>query len=421
MNDRERILAVLNYQRYDRLPVVHFGVLGDTLNKWEREGHIDLAQLPPIGDASVGEDELSRLLGFDGNYHRVFGPNSRLDPAFERRVLENLPGGHRKVLTGTGAVVIESDDNQSIAPHVDHILKTRRDWEREFLPRLQYAPQRVHGAGVNAGGRMCSFAEGGRDYLLQPERPTHILLHAGSLYGVLRDYLGIENLCYLLADDAGLVDEMIRVNAELCYQCTEAALASGIRFDLGHFWEDIAFKNGPLVNPAVLAAKVGPHYRRIVELLNHHGVDLVSLDCDGDIDRLVPVWLEAGVNVMFPIEVGTWQASFGPWRERYGRQLRGVGGMDKRVFSRDFAAVDSEVERLKGLVDLGGYLPCPARTTASPATRCGRTSNTIASVCGKPLGAEGRGGRLQARRGCRFAAGAPRFRVAGEPFFSGEL
>lgn len=367
MNDRERIKAVLNYQPYDRLPVVHFGFLSDTLHKWQSEGHLDLAQLPPIGDASVGEDELSRRLGFDCNYHRVFGPNSRLDPPFEHRVLEVLPNGHRKVLTGSGAIVLESDDNQSIAPHVDHILKTRQDWEREFLPRLQYAPQRVEGAGVNAGGRMCSFADGGREYLLQRDRPTHILMHAGSLYGVLRDYLGIENLCYLLADDEGLVDEMIRVNADLCYRCTETALASGIHFDLGHFWEDIAFKNGPLVNPALLAAKVGPHYRRIVDLLRRHGVQLISLDCDGDIDSLVPVWLEVGVNVMFPIEVGTWQASFKPWRQQYGRELRGVGGMDKRVFSRDFAAVDAEVERLKALVDLGGYLPCPDHRIAGDA------------------------------------------------------
>jgi len=367
MNDRQRLAAVLNYQAYDRLPVVHFGFLGDTLKRWEAEGHLDLAAMPPIGDATPGEDELSRRLGFDGNYHRVFAPNSRLDPPFERRVLETLPQGHRKVLTGTGAIVIESDNNQSIAPHVDHVLKSRGDWEREFLPRLRFSPSRVEGTGVNAGGRLCPFAEGGREYLLRSDRPSHILLHAGSLYGVLRDYLGIENLCYLLADDEGLVDEMIRVNAELCFQCTEAALASGVRFDIGHFWEDIAFKNGPLVNPAVLAAKVGPHYRRLAGLLRRHGVELISLDCDGDISSLVPVWLEAGINVMFPIEVGTWQGSFRPWRERYGRELRGVGGMDKRVFSRGYAAVDAEIERLKPLVELGGYLPCPDHRIAGDA------------------------------------------------------
>jgi uroporphyrinogen decarboxylase len=33
--------------------------------------------------------------------------------------------------------------------------------------------------------------------------------------------------------------------------------------------------------------------------------------------------------------------------------------MDKRVFAFDRPAIDAEVERLKELVDLGGYIPCP--------------------------------------------------------------
>jgi uroporphyrinogen decarboxylase len=41
--------------------------------------------------------------------------------------------------------------------------------------------------------------------------------------------------------------------------------------------------------------------------------------------------------------------------------------MDKRVFARDYAAVDREVERLRRLVDLGGFLPCPDHRIAGDA------------------------------------------------------
>ena len=109
----------------------------------------------------------------------------------------------------------------------------------------------------------------------------------------------------------------------------------------------------------VFKEKVGPRYKRITDLLKRYGVDIVSLDCDGKLDQLVPIWLENGVNTMFPIEVGTWNASIKPWREEYGRELRGVGGMDKRVLAYDYAAIDAEIERLKSLVELGGYIPCP--------------------------------------------------------------
>jgi uroporphyrinogen decarboxylase len=43
----------------------------------------------------------------------------------------------------------------------------------------------------------------------------------------------------------------------------------------------------------------------------------------------------------------------------YGKDLRGVGGTNKTVFSKDRAAVEAEVDRLASLVELGGYIPCP--------------------------------------------------------------
>ena len=171
--------------------------------------------------------------------------------------------------------------------------------------------------------------------------------------------MGIEGISYLYADDEDLYDEIIKVVGELNYKVTEKVLKSGTKFDFAHFWEDICFKNGPLVSPKVFEEKVGPHYKRISELVNSYGINIVSLDCDGVIDSLIPTWLNNGVNTMFPIEVGTWNASIKPWREKYGTQLRGVGGMNKNVFAEDYAAVDVEIERFKSLIGLGGFIPCP--------------------------------------------------------------
>ena len=140
-----------------------------------------------------------------------------------------------------------------------------------------------------------------------------------------------------------------------------------MRFDSAHYWEDICYKQGPLVNPKVFSALVGPHYKRMTDLFKAYGIDIVSLDCDGKIDLLLPIWLENGVNTMFPIEVGTWNASIAPLRAQSGRELRGGGGMDKRVFAKDRQAVEQEIERLKALVDLGGYIPCPDHRIAPDA------------------------------------------------------
>jgi ABC-type sugar transport system ATPase subunit len=64
-------------------------------------------------------------------------------------------------------------------------------------------------------------------------------------------------------------------------------------------------------------------------------------------------------NVMFPMEIGTWGDQFRAARAKYGEGLLAIGGMDKTALRKDKAAVDAELERLRGLVALGGFIPCP--------------------------------------------------------------
>jgi uroporphyrinogen decarboxylase len=261
-------------------------------------------------------------------------------------VVEERPDGTLLQQNVDGVIVMAKVGKRSIPAEVDHLLKDRASWEEHYLPRLQYSTARVDAQALAE----VRDAAGG-------DLPVGV--YCGSMIGRVREWCGLVGLSYILADDEGLLDEMIDTYANLCYRVVEEVLATGARFDFGHFWEDMAFKNGPLVSPALFERKLAPHYARIVKLLNDHGINIVSLDCDGKIDKLVPIWLHAGVNTMCPIEVGTWGANIAPWRKQYGRELRGVGGMDKRVFSQDRAAVEAEVQRLKPLIELGGYIPCP--------------------------------------------------------------
>ena len=74
---------------------------------------------------------------------------------------------------------------------------------------------------------------------------------------------------------------------------------------------------------------------------------------------MLPTWVENGVNVMFPIEIGVWGDQFEAARKKFGHRLLGVGGMDKTALRKDRAAVDVEIERLKRLASMGGFIPCP--------------------------------------------------------------
>ncbi|MCE5258927.1 MAG: hypothetical protein LLG44_07715 [Chloroflexi bacterium] len=359
MNNRQRVMAVLNYQPYDHLPIAHFGFWNETLDKWAQEGHLSVDEARRWFDGNPTDAVISAKLGFDMNYYSAFHIATHLWPPFERQVMEELADGGRKVLNEEGVIVLEIPGATGIPTEIEHLFKGRKEWEELFKPRLQWHEERVTRMPVRVNDHMQPWDEGGLEFLKQDTRDYLYGIHCGSLYGNIRNFIGMTGSAYLLADDEALFDELINTVADICYQGAKTALESGAKFDFGHFWEDICFNNGPLINPRVFRAKVGPHYKRITTLLNSYGINVVSLDCDGKIDALVPIWFENGVNTMFPIEVGTWDASIAPWRAKYGRELRGVGGMNKKVFAYDYAAIDTEVERLKPLVALGGYLPCP--------------------------------------------------------------
>ena len=355
MNNRQRLLAALRYEPYDRMPLVHFGFWNETIEKWNHEGHISDADAANVWDNSDNEKKLTSRLGFDFNYSCNFGNETSLFPTFEPKLLEITADGFHKEMNHDGAIVLVKPGVVSIPAEVGHTLVDRASWEEHYKWRLQYSDDRVNMKGLEA----LKALNDTRDY---PQG-----LSIGSLFGRIRDIMGVVGISYLVEDDEELYDEIINTFADMQYKVAEKALSVGAQFDFAHYWEDICYNHGPLVNPSVFREKVGPHYKRMTNLCNAHGIDIISLDCDGQIDSLLPIWFENGVNTMFPIEVGTWDANIRPWREKYGRDLRGVGGMNKTVFAQDYAAIDAEVERLRGLVELGGYIPCPDHRIAPDA------------------------------------------------------
>lgn len=356
MNFRENTMAILHYKPYEQMPIVSFGYWAETVIKWAEEGHITMEEAQDYitnGDNSEGDRSIMKKLGFDFNWNSCFGANVLLSPAFEVEVLESFPDGSRIIRDSQGLIVKDKPGTVTIPSEIGTSLVDREAWETLYLPKLQMSMDRINFDAL--------------EKVKELNRDIPMGLHLGSLAGHMRNMLGVEEMSYMYVDDEDLYVEIANTMCSLCYECAKAILETGVKFDYAHYWEDICFKNGPLVSPSVFEEVMGPWYRKIADLVNSYGIDIISLDCDGCIDKLVPIWLENGVNTMFPIEVGTWNASIAPWREQYGKNLRGVGGMNKTVFAKDKAAVDAEIERLLKLIELGGYIPCPDHRIAPDA------------------------------------------------------
>lgn len=345
MNLRQNTMAILRGQPYDYFPIVHFGYWDDTLRKWQAEGHLP----PDLLESDTGrsaESIVSEMLGFDFGWGDCAGGITSLWPPFEKQVLETLPNGQIKSIDENGVIILTKPGITSIPSEVGHLLSSRSSWEEHFLPRLQFSPNRIPQSELE---RLRSA----------DDRTTPLGIHCGSLFGTIRNWLGLEGSAYLLIDDEPLLTDIINTYADLQYQVLKSCLEQGARPDYAHFWEDICCKSGPLIHPDVFESKIGPWYEKFTHLLSAYGLDIVSLDCDGVIDRLIPTWFGHGVNTMFPIEVGVWNASITPWRHQYGSELRGVGGMNKNSFALDYEAIDQEIDRLYPMIVDGGFIPCP--------------------------------------------------------------
>lgn len=347
MNNRDRAMNLLHFQPVDRLPAVHFGYWPELLQEWAEQGKIPHRLAEAQCDGNEADRELDAIIGWDFNWQTVVAPRYSLMPPFEVKVLEVLPDGSQRIQTGSGIIERLKPGIATIPSEDDYLLKNREVFETQYLPKMRFSPERVDVA----------FFERFNETRPQ-DRPVG--LHLGSVIGDIRGMLSVTGMSYLMYDDdETLLADIVDAYAEMQYQCAEAVLATGAKFDFAHYWEDICFKNGPLLSPAIFDELCAKHYQKRNELCHRYGIDIISLDCDGVIDKLIPTWMRTGVNTMFPLEVGVWGDQFAAARAVHGSALRGVGGMDKTVLRQDKAAVDAEIERIKPLVALGGFIPCP--------------------------------------------------------------
>jgi len=182
-----------------------------------------------------------------------------------------------------------------------------------------------------------------------------IQMTAPSMFGELKELMGYENLCVALYDDPDLVRDMIETRTELALTVMETVL-DRVSFPMLHFWEDMAFRSGPLVSPEMFEEFALPGYRRIVDLFRSKGGEIISLDSDGDIRKLIPMWTKGGINHFWPMEV---QANMDvvALRSEFGHEFTMRGGIDKTVLLRGTDEMRRELERVAPVVEDGGYMP----------------------------------------------------------------
>jgi uroporphyrinogen decarboxylase len=307
----------------------------------------------PVGMSDEGfRDWCLERFGFEGMYSAFWGvPRVPVNigpcPAFAEEVFEET-GEYRVVRAGNGVIQKEfklQDTSIHAALYLEYPIKNRADWVRYRNERLD----------PHAPGRYPESSEWER---LKAEWRTGdqvISVDGGSFYGFLRDWIGMENLSLLVYDDFPLVREMMATLADFYIEVLRKAVGE-VCIDFAMFWEDMCYKNGPLLSPAMFRKLLLPCYLKVTGFLAENGVELSWVDCDGNIDALLPLWLEGGVRGFYPLEVAAGMDA-NRLRAQYGERILMWGNVDKRALIAGPAAIDAELDRLAPAAAAGGFIP----------------------------------------------------------------
>jgi uroporphyrinogen decarboxylase len=233
----------------------------------------------------------------------------------------------------------------SMPQHLKYPVSGREDWEEL---KKRFKGRDVERFSEDWAVRCERWKEEGPVLLLQGPR-------APSLFGFVRELMGAERALTAFIDEPELVHDMMEVNTEFLLELLPRVFEEAPISSL-FFWEDMCYRNGPLISPAMFREFMMPRYRRITDLARSYGVEEIFVDSDGDVSELIPLWLEVGINGVYPMEVAAGMDVVALRRE-YGKDLLMTGGIDKRVLAQGQEEIDQELERVLPVAEEGGFIP----------------------------------------------------------------
>jgi uroporphyrinogen-III decarboxylase len=330
MNNRTRIINTVLFQKTDRPPFhFYFGPWGETIERWKLEGM----------DESLGWEA---PFGFDPGFVHA-NVNLGYSPSFEHKIMEER-ADTLIIRDYLGILQEVRKTGSSIPKYIDYPVKTRSDWEQLKAERLD-----PH----DAGRFPADWVSLARQYN-EGDRVVQLGCYPYGLFGTLRDMMGVEELLVSFYDQPDLIRDMMDYLTDFWLTIYDTVCRE-VKVDCIHMWEDMSGCQGSLISPAMVREFMMPNYKKIKTFAEAHHIPIFSLDTDGNCSELLPLFLESGINLVFPFEVAA-GSDIVAYRKQYPR-LAMMGGIDKREIAKGREYIDRELERIDEIFQDNGYIP----------------------------------------------------------------
>ncbi len=330
MNNRERFLKTMHFEKVDHPPFFMDSPWDDTWERWYREGYpkgTSLADYLKVETLEFGHVSIDTFL----------------IPPFKPTVVEE----NDEYVISTdcyGAKLRKFKKHTTMPEWLEYGVKTDKDLVA-LIDRLE--PQWEQ--------RMpADWLE--RRLKLNENKNAVVCAGGGSYYGILRNLMGVEAVSVMLYDSPDAIRRWIEAYHRLIMQILEITFAE-TSVDYIWFGEDFAYKTSSLISPSMYRELIQPKHKIVTDFARARGVDIFFFDSDGNINEILPDLLDAGINLFYPVEC---PAGMDPLalRRKYGRKILMIGGLDKREIAKGKEAIKRELcTKVPPLIEQGGFIP----------------------------------------------------------------
>ena len=172
----------------------------------------------------------------------------------------------------------------------------------------------------------------------------------------LRDWIGLEPLCLMMVEAPRVYRRADRPSGPiLCWQTLKPILAN-VELDFVQVNEDMAYKMHSMISPRMIRRFLMPCWQKWSRGAARCQGGGDSVDSDGYIGELIPLWMEAGFQNTWPVEVAAGNDMVA-YRRQYGHTFAYGGGIDKRALAAGGEVMRAELDRVAPVIHDGGYLP----------------------------------------------------------------
>lgn len=181
-----------------------------------------------------------------------------------------------------------------------------------------------------------------------------IRFRASGFFWTARELMGVEEHLLAFYEMPELLHEINDFILEI-YMKYFDKIFDLIKPEVLLFEEDLSGADGPMISPAMFDEFVGAYYKKLVPFLKSKGVGNIFVDTDGDFSRIIPNFVEAGVDGFLPMDVNAGMDIVEVRRQFPG--LKFIGGFNKLAISKGKEEIDREFERILPVIRQGGYIP----------------------------------------------------------------